>query len=103
MTLYVTEYGNVQRAIQAGLVVNPTPLRTYAMSSTGSAGTTSGAVLATAQFVRVSADTGMLFAISSSTGLTLSSTNAVRIPPNVAPELFAVPVGSAFSLMAAST
>ena len=102
MTLFVTEYGNVQRQARMGPVINPTPLRSYAMTSAGSSGTTAGQIGAACQYVRVNAEAGMLLAISSSTGLAaLTSTNSVRIPANAPPELFAVPPG--FSLMAAST
>jgi hypothetical protein len=55
------------------------------------------------RYIRVSADSGMLLCLStSSTGLTLTSTNSYRIPANAAPEKFAI-TSTTFRIQAAST
>jgi hypothetical protein len=55
------------------------------------------------KFIRVSADAGMLLNLSTtSTGLTLTSTNSFRVPVNVSPEIFAI-VSTTFRVQSAST
>jgi hypothetical protein len=55
------------------------------------------------KYIRVSADSGMLLNLSTtSTGLTLTSTNSFRIAANVQPEIFSI-VSTTFRVQAAST
>lgn len=85
MTLYVTEHAGI--ANRREVIVTPTPIAAYSLSSASTYPFPS----AGAQFLRVSADVGMLLGLlSTSTATTLTSTNAFRVPPNAPPELFSV-------------
>lgn len=100
MTLYVTEYPNVARLLRGGIVLPSLPLAAYALSSLS----TSPALNALTDFIRVTADAGMLCAISSSSAQGgLTSTNATRLPPNAPAELWAVPQGATRYVIAMST
>jgi hypothetical protein len=58
---------------------------------------------ANTKYIRVSADSGMLLNLSTtSTGLTLTSTNSFRVAANVNPEIFSI-VSTTFRVQAAST
>jgi len=85
MAVWVTEYG------QATLYRTPatfqSPLAAYSLSSLSTAPFPS----AGCRYVRLSADAGSLVNLmSTSTGLSLTSTNAARLPANAAPEIFGV-------------
>lgn len=101
MALYVTEHPSdpnyrqpATKALLTGYIISS--------ASTGAHTPQPGT-----RFVRVSADgsggsAGMLFNNSTtSTGLTLTSTNSFRIPPNVSPEILSV--STANLIQAAST
>jgi hypothetical protein len=96
MSVYVSEHAAVQAGRFRQTLIGP-PLATYSLSSASTAATPQ----AGAQFVMVSADAGSLFNyMSQSSGLTLSSTNAVRIPTGVVLQ-FAISTSN--RLQAAST
>ena len=105
MAIYVSEHpGQVAQERQAVSV----PLASYSLSS----GSTPPVLNAQTRFVRVSADAASLFAFTTSTsstgGLVLTSTNALRIAANGPPERFQIPMGvgstvGPFRVAAAST
>jgi hypothetical protein len=96
MTLYVVEQYGAANYYRQPLVRSP--IASYALSSASTApfpqtGTS---------FILVSADAGMYLSVNStSTGVTLTSTNSIRIPANVAP--IRVACSSAFRIQAMST
>lgn len=95
MTMYVTEHG--VNSIYRQPLLSP-PLAAYSLTSASTAGFPS----AGAKYIRVSADAGMyLNVISTSTGVSLTSTNAIRIAANSAPEL--ISVSTNYRVQAAST
>ncbi len=89
MTLYVSEHADAGRALRAGTMVLPTPIVSYSASSLS----TCPGINANTGFLRLTADAGVLVAISSSSNPAppLTSTNAMRIAPNAPPEYLAVP------------
>lgn len=97
MTLYVSEYlGLINRYRSGG--ITPSPVTSYSLSSASTYPFPSAGV----SFIRVTADAGMLLALNgTSTGVTLTSTNAVRIPANAPAEMFAV--STAFRVIAQSS
>lgn len=94
MTAFITEHTGLP---VAGLV--PARLASYS----GSSLSTAPPLNANADYVRVLADAGMYFAISSISSAALSSTNAYRIAANAPPEYFGVPKGGTFYAIAGST
>jgi len=96
MTLYVSEHFGAGDLYRQGMVRPAIARYSLSSASTGpfpQAGTT---------HIMVSADIGMLFSINStSTGIVLTSTNAIRIPPGLPPIVVAVCQG--FRIQAAST
>ena len=85
MGLYISEHSNIYNFRQIPIGA---PLARYYLSSTTAAGPFPRAG---AKFVRVSADAGGYFNNSTtSTGLTLTSTNSFRIAPNLDAEIFAI-------------
>ena len=95
MTLFVSEYrGNApyRQDPKVG-----TPCAMYNLSSAAAVSLQAGT-----KYIRVSADVGTLLNNSTTSGtLTLTSTNSIRVSPNVPGELFAVSTN--FKLQAAST
>jgi hypothetical protein len=100
MTLYVSEYTNSVAGRYRQPSTPQSPVKSYALST---GGTSTGGVTPQAgtQFIRVSADVGMLLSLNLASTVAPTSTNAVRIPPNAAPEIFAVSTG--FLIQTAST
>ena len=97
MGLYVTEHPSdpnyrqpATKALLTGYVISSASTGAH----TPSAGT---------KYIRVTSDVGMLLNLSTtSTGLTLTSTNSYRIPPNAPPENFSI-VSTTFLIQANST
>lgn len=95
MTVYVTEHSGANNYRQP---VNQQPLAAYSLSSASTAPFPSSG----AKYVRVTADAGSLLNLNStSTGVTLTSTNSFRISANAVGELFSV--STSFRIQAAST
>ena len=84
MTLYVTEHAGAAGTFRQPLTANP--IASYSLTSASTAPFPS----AGASFIRVNADSGMLLNLNSnSTGLSLTSTNAFRVPGGTGSEFFA--------------
>jgi hypothetical protein len=87
MTVWISEHVGYKGS-QAGMTQSP--LVSYNVS-TGAAGPFPQAGT---KYVRVTCDSGVLFNNSTtSTGLALTSTNSVRVPANITPELISVSTG----------
>ena len=95
MTLYITEHHGVANFYRQRAV--PAIIRSYSISSASSSHTPSSL----ADYILVTADAPSLLSIGLTSAATLTSTNAMRIPANVAP--IAIAVSSTASLVAAST
>lgn len=100
MTLFITQHGNLAGFVKTGMVSSPiAPIGlTSAAMSTLAAG---------AEYIRVVADGGSYLGFTGTSLLgssttALSSTNALRIAANGAPEYLAIPQGAA-KIMGAST
>lgn len=96
MGLYVTEHPsdpNVRQPATKAFIT------AYYVTSTAAGPLPQGGT----KYIRVSADAGSYLNLStSSTGLSLTSTNSYRIPANAPPELFAI-VSTTFRVQTAST
>jgi hypothetical protein len=100
LTAYISEHHGAANYYRQGLV--HAPLASYALSSS----TGSHVPGANTDFILVTADAGMLLSIAASSTVTLTSTNAIRIPANVPPIPIAVygsGAASPSSIVAAST
>lgn len=100
MTIYASEVGQFQRYAPFGFpVVRPSTIAPYGLTSAAAV-----QISSLSQGMRISADVGMLFAICTSSTPTLTSTCALRVPPNAPPEYWAVPgSGTPLFACAAST
>lgn len=88
MAIYITEHYGEQLRGKLGLTPSA-PLAAYSLSS---ASTAPFPTSTACRMLRVSADAASLLnLISTSTGLSLTSTNAYRIPANGTPEWFFMP------------
>ena len=89
MAVYVSEHSGYVASERQAVSA---PLASYSLSS----GSTPPILNARTAFVRVSADAASLFAFTTSTsstgGLVLTSTNALRVPANAVPERFQIPL-----------
>lgn len=100
MTVFITQHANLPALAKLGVISNPIA---------AAVGLTSAAVLTLstqAEYVRVNADGGSYLglvgtALIGSSTVALTSTNALRITANGAPELFAVSAGA--KIICAST
>src|SRR5258705_1761013 len=97
MTIFVSEHPSDANPRQQGKAAIASYLLSTGGTSTGGPFPQSGT-----KYIRVTADQGMYLCLNStSTATTLTSTNSVRISPNVAGEMVAV--CTSFRIQSAST
>lgn len=95
MTLYVSEHA---RAGFSGVGNTSLPITSFSLTSAS----TFQFPQVGSNFVRLTADSGCYVAFSTSTAAALTSTNALRIPPNAPPEFLSIP-STTVRLVTAST
>jgi hypothetical protein len=88
VTAYISEYSRSVGGRYRQPTTGQGPSRTYALQ--GSTGAYSTTPQPGTQYLRVSCDVPMLLALNLTSTVALTSTNAVRVPANAAPEVFAV-------------
>lgn len=93
MSLFITEHQGWPMRQQVAI---NRPLAFYSLTSAAAAVPTSGC-----NYILVTADAGSYLGLYSSTTAALTSTNAFRVPANVAPQIYAV--STLFKIVAAGT